>query len=412
MTILIKKIGFTFLVVLIYLFGHNLILPIKNLHDILPTHTPSQWIKTINTLTGGNFSVLSIFSLGISPWMSTLILLQVISNFERLSIKNLSLKALYRIQILVTIAIAALQGTALLYLQFEPLTRSLASWQILALLLIIITGSIFVVWLGNLNNQYGVGGSMVIIIIGIVLNAVRTLSQLPFEKILVYKNIPYLLLGLVIVYFYIWQIIAMSQAEYQIPIRRILIQQDYKQKTYLPIPLLPSGGMQFMYAMMLFSLLASFIQGLHQHWSNIGWLTYISKHLAFNDSVGLIFYLFVVALLCFSFSNLNFNTEEISKELQKSGDYILNIMPGKQTKKYLDKILFKITLVEITYSCIMLGLPLIFTAFYPKYQNYAISVTMLFILVAMSLRIIQEIRFILQYDTAPSLIKYVQKSND
>lgn len=397
---------------LIYLLGHNLILPIKNLGIIVPANTSSQWIKTINALTGGNFSMLSIFSLGISPWMSTLILWQVISSFERLSINKLSLKALYKIQILVTIAIAALQGTALLYLQFEPLTQHLANWQAGALLVILITGAIFVVWLGNLNDQYGVGGSMIIVIIGIVLNAIHTLWQLPFEKIFVYKNIPYLLLGILIIYFYIWQIIAMSQAEYRIPIRRILIQQEYKQETYLPVPLLPSGGMQFMYAMMLFSLLASFIQGLHQHFTNIAWLAYISKHLAFNNGIGLIFYLFVVALLCFSFSNLNFNTEEISKELQKSGDYILNIMPGKQTKHYLDKILFNITLVEIIYSSIMTGLPLIFTVFYPQYQNYAMSVTMLFILIAMSLRIVQEIRFIIQYDTAPSLIKYVQKNSD
>ena len=400
---------FTIFIIFIFLLGHNFILPIGNMRTSSSSDS-HQFIETINAVTGGNFSSLSIFALGISPWMSTLILWQLIRGFDDLAINKLPNKILYRLQMVVMIIIAAIQGAALLYLQFENLTNQLPKWQVFSLLLILITGSVFVVWLGNLNTQYGLGGSMIIVIIGIVLNSTRILIKLPWDKIITLRHVPYLLLAILIIYIYIWQIIAMSQAEYQIPIRRILIQQEYKQETTLPIPLLPSSGMQFMYAMMLFNLFTIFINVIHQHWEHLGWLSYINENLTFNSKIGFALYLLVIAVLCFGFSNLNFNTEDISKTLQKSGDYILHIMPGKQTKKYLDNILFRITLVEIIYSWMMTGLPLIYTMFYPKYQKYALSVTMLFILISMSLKIIQEIRFILQYDANPSIIEYVQSN--
>lgn len=84
-------------------------------------------------------------------------------------------------------------------------------------------------------------------------------------------------------------------------------------------------------------------------------------------------------------------------------------MPGKETKKYLDKILFRISIFESLYSCLMTGLPLLYTVFYPQYRQYAMAVTMMFILISMSFRIIQQARFIMQYDTTPSIIEYVQK---
>lgn len=406
---LLKKIRFTGFIILVYLLGHNLLLPIGKIQTNVQSNHSYHFITVINAITGGNFSILSVFSLGISPWMSTLILWQLVSSFENLAVNKLSAKSLYRVQLFVTMVIAAIQAAALLFLQFEFVTRQLPIWHILSLLIVLVAGSVFVVWLGNINAQFGLGGSMLIVIIGMVLSAVETLLKLPWDKILILQNTPYLLIAMVVIYFYIWQIVAMSQAEYRIPIRRILIHQDYNQDTYLPIQLLPSGGMQFMYGMILFSLLATTIQMIQHYFHKIGWLTYLSKHLTLSDGIGLILYSIVLAMLCFSFSNLNFNTEEVSKGLQKSGDYLLNIMPGEETKRYLDKVLLRITLFEIVYSCLMTGLPLIYTIFYPQYRDYAMSVTMFFILIAMSLRIIQEVRFILQYDTTPSVIEYVQK---
>ena len=407
--VLLKKIGFTFCITLIFLLGRNFILPIEGIHALLRTSKNSNFVEAINAVTGGNFATLSLFSLGISPWMSTLILWQLISSFESLPINKLSAKALYRTQMFVMMLIAALQGAALLFLQFRFLTAQQPQWKILAILFILVTGSVFVVWLGNINEAYGIGGSMFIVIIGLVLNAVTNFVTLPWHKILTWHNTPWLILVGLIIYFYIWQIVAMSQAEYQIPIRRVLIYQEYKQETTLPIPLLPSGGMQFMYGMMLFGLLTTFIQVIHQAWPKISWLKYTAQHLSFNDGIGLALYLAVTVILCFAFGNLNFNTEEISEGLQKSGDYLLNIMPGKETKKYLDKILFRISIFESLYSCLMTGLPLLYTVFYPQYRQYAMSVTMMFILISMSFRIIQQARFIMQYDTTPSIIEYVQK---
>ena len=407
--VLSKKMAFTLLITFIFLLGRNLLLPINGLRQMINPQTDDTFIEAITAITGGNFATLSLFSLGISPWMSTLILWQLIASFENLPINKLAAKYLYRIQMIVMMLIAVLQGAALLYLQFRPLTEQLSKWQVASLLFILVTGSVFVVWLGNINAVHGIGGSMFIVIVGMILNAVLNFAKLPWSHILTWHNIPWLIVAGIIVYFYIWQIVAMSQAEYQIPIRRILIHEEYKQETNLPVPLLPSSGMQFMYGMVLFGLLVTVIKVFQSLWPNIGWLTYLVNHLSFKYVEGVIFYLLVIALLCFAFGNLNFNTEEISKGLQKSGDYIPNKMPGLETKKYLDKVLFRISILESIYSGAMTGLPLLYTAFYPQYRQYAMSVTMMFILISMSFRIIQQARFIMQYDTTPSIIEYVQK---
>ena len=243
-----------------------------------------------------------------------------------------------------------------------------------------------------------------------VLNAISVLSTLPWKKILIWPNTPWIILVLILIYFYVWQIVAMSQAEYQIPIRRILIHEEYKQNTTLPIPLLPSSGMQFMYGMVLFGLLGTLFQVLQNVWPKINWIHYIASHLNYQSPIGVLFYLIVLALLCFAFGNLNFNTEEISKGLQKSGDYIPGIMPGVATKKYLDKVLFRISVFESVYSGLMTGLPLLYSVYYPQFRQYAMSVTMSFILISMSFKIIQQARFIMQYDTTPSIIEYVNKN--
>lgn len=407
---LLKRAGFTILITLIFLTGRNLLLPIYGLKQMIDTQNNSTFIEAINAVTGGNFSSLSLFSLGISPWMSTIILWQLIASFESLPVNKLAQKQLYRLQMLVMMVIAVLQGAALLYLQFRPLTEQLPKWQIFSLLLILVTGAVFVVWLGNINGEHGLGGPMFIVIIGMVLNAISVLSTLPWKKILIWHNTPWIILVLILVYFYVWQIVAMSQAEYQIPIRRILIHEEYKQNTTLPIPLLPSSGMQFMYGMVLFGLLGTLFQVLQNVWPKINWIHYIASHLNYQSHEGILFYLGVLTLLCFAFGNLNFNTEEISKGLQKSGDYIPGIMPGAATKKYLDKVLFRISVFEAIYSGLMTGLPLLYSVYYPQFRQYAMSVSMSFILISMSFTIIRQARFIMQYDTTPSIIEYVNKN--
>lgn len=85
-------------------------------------------------------------------------------------------------------------------------------------------------------------------------------------------------------------------------------------------------------------------------------------------------------------------------------------MPGAATKKYLDKVLFRISVFESVYSGLMTGLPLLYSVYYPQFQQYAMSIAMSFILISMSFKIIQQARFIMQYDTTPSIIDYVNKN--
>lgn len=407
--ILLRKIFYTLFIIFVYILGRHLVLPFS-LQDLDNVPSALSFTTALSLVTGGDFTVLSPFTLGLSPWMSTLILWQLFSSFEIFNIKKLSGKASYRLQLFIAITISAIQGAALLYLQFEHITSQLPLWQNCGLLLIIIGGSIFIVWLGNMNGEYGLGGIMILMLVGIILNAVQLVLTLDWTSIIDIHNTGYLLLAAIFIYFYVWQIVAMSQAEYQVPIRRILISQEYKQSTTLPIPLLPSGGMQFMYSMILYNLFTMLIQAISKSLPEINGLNILSKHLGFDSWIGLTLYMLVVAILCFAFGSLNFNTQEVAEGLQKSGDFLVDTMPGNATKKKLDKILFRISIVEILYSCLLSGLPLIYSLFYPQYRTYALSVTMFFILISLSLNIIRQSRFILEYNTTPSIIEYLQQN--
>ena len=207
--ILLRKIFYTLFIIFVYILGRHLVLPFS-LQDLDNVPSALSFTTALSLVTGGDFTVLSPFTLGLSPWMSTLILWQLFSSFEIFNIKKLSGKASYRLQLFIAITISAIQGAALLYLQFEHITSQLPLWQNCGLLLIIIGGSIFIVWLGNMNGEYGLGGIMILMLVGIILNAVQLVLTLDWTSIIDIHNTGYLLLAAIFIYFYVWQIVAMS----------------------------------------------------------------------------------------------------------------------------------------------------------------------------------------------------------
>ena len=165
----VKKGLTTLFLLFIYVLGSRITLPFVDLNsrDFLGGST--AYLAFSTALLGGNLRSLSLFSIGLSPWMSSMILWQLLSFSKKLNISSGAVEIQDRRKMYLTLVIALIQSLALsLNLPIQHLYSSLLVTVLNTMLLI--AGAFFLVWLSDLNAQLGVGGSVVILLSSIVLN--------------------------------------------------------------------------------------------------------------------------------------------------------------------------------------------------------------------------------------------------
>ena len=356
-----KRLCWTICFVLIYVFGSKISLPFVDLSKALNLNeSTATGLQLTSAVTGGNLRGMSIFSTGLSPWMSSMILWRMFTVSKRFNLEKTSSDIVERRKMYVTLALAIVQALAVsIYL---PLDTNLDSFLVISLnTMIMVAGTFFLVWLSDLNAALGLGSSVVIIMAGMVLYLPEDIAQI-LSKIDIPSSCYFIGLALILVFVYTAVIIEYSR--YRIPVNKLGIHNNLKSYTYLDIKLNPAGGMPFMYAMTLVSIPQYILLLILYIDSNAKWAAQLAKELVLGEPIWILLYIFMIALLSFAFSFINMNGEEIADKMMKNSEYIDSVYPGKETRKYINGIVFRLTVFGTLYIIFFTALPFLVLLWY------------------------------------------------
>ena len=391
--VFIKRVFFTMFIIAIYVLGRHILLPGYNSSIEGLGMKEGNPLASLYFLAGIDVSQISVFSLGLGPWITTMIVWQVMNLNKSWNIQSWSLKKTDFFQKMLTLFFAIVQGLAIMYTAYRGNGRFLLlvdDWLYnAAVLTTVVTGSFIIIWLSSLNTRKGVGGSTIIIISGILLQFAnqlilligQSLSSLRGGMMLAAAVIAYLLLTFVAV--------VCEKAEIRLPLNRIMLSSRYYDKSYLPIKFIPSGGMPIMYAtsvLMLFQLLVD--------WTGKRFSVKIGNVFDFTKPLSLLIYLVAIYLLAILFAYINLEPEETAKRLQRQGEYFDYIQPGKETLKVLKHYISLQANTGAIYLILYVGLPYFVHFFLPLPSFFLTLPSTLVILISMLIPLREEIRIL------------------
>ncbi len=331
----------------------------------------NQFFGILNIFSGGGLSNLSIIMLGVGPYITSSIIMQL------LTIMVPALKKIYheegeagkkkftQYSRLLTVPLAAIQGFALLaILESQNILVNLTAFDRITNLVIVIAGSMLLMWIGELVSEFGIGnGVSLIIFAGIVAALPAQVSQLLFTFDV--SQIPLYLMFLVFGVLVIAGIVLVTEAERPIPVtyaKRVRGMKTYGGgSTYLPLRVNQAGVIPIIFALSIL-LFPQMIGTFLTRFDGNAILTKISSVLMSFDQTSVLYaviYFILVFLFTYFYTAVTFDPEALSTNLQKNGAFIPGIRPGASTSEYISKVLTRITLLGASFLGFIAVLPLI-----------------------------------------------------
>ncbi|WP_410536994.1 accessory Sec system protein translocase subunit SecY2 [Streptococcus salivarius] len=362
-SIITKRVLWTLFFLFIYCLGNQLVLPFVDLKNANIFGGAIGSLAFSSAMMGGNLRSMSLFSVGLSPWMSAMILWQMFSFSKKMGLKNLPIEIQDRRRMYLALGIAIVQSLAV-SLNLPIVSGVNASLAIFMNTILLIAGTFFLVWLSDLNSLFGIGGSIVILMASMMANLPYQIMD-SIEKLGIGWDVLLPLFLFSLVFLYIAGVV--QRARYRIPINKINIHNRFKQYSYLDIMLNPAGGMPFMYAMSLVSIpqyVFMLIQFMHP---DNKWTSEAIKALTVGRPLWLVIYLVMLFVLGLAFAFVNVSGEQISERMRKSGEYIYGVYPGQETSAYINHLVLRLGFIGALYMLFMAGAPMLIILVNPDY---------------------------------------------
>lgn len=364
---IVKKGLVTLFLIFIYVLGSHLTLPFidVNSRDFLGGST--AYLAFSTALTGGNLRSLSFLSVGISPWMSSMILWQMFSFSKSLGLTSMSVEIQDRRQMYLTLFIALIQSLAI---SLNLPVQQVYSSELILLLntTLLVAGTFFSVWLTDINASNGIGGSMVILLTSMVLNIPQDLIE-AFRVVHIPTSIlvSLSLMGV----FFAYLLALVYRARYRIPVNKIGLNSRFKRYSYFEVMLNPAGGMPYMYLMSFLALPTYILLLLQTLFPANSVFSEISVKYAIGKPLWIYMYIGLLFLFSILFAFVNMSGEQIAERMKKSGEYIYGIYPGEETSRFLNRLIFRFSIIGAFFNVIMGGIPMLFVLFDEKLLKIA-----------------------------------------
>lgn len=399
-SIAVKKGLGTLFLLFIYVLGSRITLPFIDLNSRDFLGGATAYLAFSTAITGGNLRSLSIFSVGLSPWMSSMILWQMFSFSKRLNLASGSAEVQDRRKMYLTLTIALIQSLALAV--NLPIKDNYNTLLVLILnTILLIAGTFFLIWLSDINSVIGVGGSIVILLTSMIIYIPQDIVQ-SIQKLGIPMWIIEILGAMGIVFAYL--IAIFYRARYRIPVNKIGLHSRFKRYSYFDIMLNPAGGMPFMYVMSLINL-PTYLLLLLQLFDP-GNPVYQQITIQYAMGKPLWIYTYIATLFVFSiaFAFVNISGEQVAERMKKSGEYIYGIYPGEDTSKYINNLVFKFAIVGGIFNVLFAGLPMLFVLVDEQLLRVSMIPGLFMILSGMIFNIKDEIRALKLNETYKPLI--------
>ena len=407
-----KKLLYTLLIVIVFRFGSVIPAPFLDasaLSTLMDSAGSNSALGYINMLTGGAFSYASLFAMGITPYINSSIIMQLLT-IAIPALENMAKegeegrKKIATLTRYVTVVLGLIQGVAYyFYLRGQGIVEYTTGFSgVFAGLVIVLTftaGTALIMWMGEQINEKGIGnGISIILFAGIVARLPVTLGTVWQYMQLGMENAAgagqYLVLAplfLVLFLVVIWVIVFMNESERRIPVqyaKKVVGRKMYGgQSTFLPIKVAMSGVMPVIFASSILAI-PQFIQifwnptggmgrAILDAFSQTGWL-YI------------VLYFLLIVMFAYFYMSIQYNPLEMANNLRQSNGTIPGIRPGKPTADFIAKILSKVTLIGALFLAFVALIPIIYTNVTGMY-GLSLGGTSIIIIVGVALETVKQL---------------------
>lgn len=396
-----NRILFVIGVLVVYRFLSHIPVPGIPTDKLAAFFNSNQFLSLISLFSGSGLSSLSIIMLGVGPYITSTIIIQLMTMiFPKLKEMQQEggaegRKKFTQYSRMLTIPLAIIQAFSYIILlqRSDVIPSGIPPFQMLTNVAIIVAGSVLVMWLGELATEFGIGnGISTIIFAGIVATLPQMITQVQ-SSILDASQIPTIIIAGVLALLVIYFVVLVTEAERPIPVTytKQMHGGGAGVPTYLPLRLNQAGVIPIIFAIsillfpqMLLSLLTN---------TKYAWINSASVHLSElmqNTWFYAGAYFVLVVLFTFFYTSVTFDPKSISENLQKNGAFISGIRPGESTMQYLSHVVTRITLVGALFLGLIAVLPVVVHAI-TGIQALTVGGTALLIVVSVVMDTIKKV---------------------
>ena len=400
-----NKIFFTLAMLVIFKIGTYIPAPGVN-PAAFDSQQGSQGVTDLlNTFGGGALQNFSIFAMGIMPYITASIVMQllqmdIVPKFSEWAKQgDAGRKKLNNVTRYFAIVLAFIQSIGMAfqfnnYLQGQLIMdQSVISYLTIAVVLT--AGTAFLIWIGEQITQFGVGNGISIIIFGGILSSLPS-SLIQFyqqsfvgqdDTTLAWLKVIGLIVGMILLTV---GAIFVLQAIRKIPIQYAKKQSTQRlgsQATYLPLKVNSAGVIPVIFAMAFFLLPRT----LTLFFPDASWAQKVSDVANPSNNIGMIVYVILIIAFAYFYAFVQVNPEKMSDNLKKQGSYVPGIRPGEQTKKYITKVLYRLTFVGSIFLAVVAILPIIATKVMDLPQSIQVGGTSLLIVIGVAIETMKSL---------------------
>ncbi|GAJ27236.1 preprotein translocase SecY subunit [Liquorilactobacillus sucicola DSM 21376 = JCM 15457] len=403
-----EKILFTLGVLIVFRLGTYITVPGINA-KALDSVASSGLVSILNTFSGGGLTNYSILAMGVSPYITAQIVVQllqmdIVPRFVEWSKQGeVGRRKLNQATRYLTIVLAFVQSIGITAgfnaLSSLNLVNNPGVETYLSIGLILTGGSMFTTWLGDMITDRGFGnGISMIIMAGILARVPTGVHQIFTEQILeaapgdLWKGILFVVILIVAILVIVAFVTYVQQANYKIPIQYTRRLAGATESSYLPLKINVAGVIPVIFASSFIATPQTILMAFTQNHSEDTWYRVMTNIFNMQATGGMILYTVLIVLFTFFYAFVQVNPEKLAENLQKQGSYIPSVWPGKETEKYVSRLLMRLSSVGSIFLGLVSLIPLVASNIWGLDESIGLGGTSLLIVVGVALESIRQLK--------------------
>ncbi len=379
---LFARLRFVLIAIIIYRIGTHIPVPGIDPNQLAALFNQNQGtiLGLANMFSGGALERMSILALGIMPYISASIIMQLMSavtpQLEQLKKEGESgRRKISQYTRYLTVVLAIVQATGMTVgMANQGMTFNTGLLFFIIAITSLVTGAVFMMWLGEQITEKGVGnGISLLIFAGIVAGLPAAIGQSLEQARQGEINILFLLAILAFAITMIFAIVFIERGQRRITVNYAKRQQGRKmyqaQSSHLPLKVNMAGVIPAIFASSILLFPASIAQWVGSGTGSADWLQDLAVAIGPGQPLNILLFTIFIVFFCFFYTALMFNPQEVAENLKRSGAFVPGIRPGQQTANYIDGVLTRLTIFGSAYIAIVCLIPqfLVVTANVPFY---------------------------------------------
>ena len=402
-----QRLLYTLMILVVFRIGTHITVPGVNASAIV-TFANSGFFGILNTFSGGALSNFSIFSMGVSPYITASIVVQLLqmdilptfvewSKQGEVGRRKLNTATRY-----LTIVIGFFQAFAIsfgfnAYANYGLINNPGISTYLL-IALVLTAGTMFVTWLGDMITVNGISnGVSIIIFAGIVARMPHDIYEFYVNQLQgkadeeLYRAYGFTAALAVAIILVVMLVVYIEQAQRRLPISYSKRPTGANEASWLPLKINSAGVIPVIFASSFIALPQTVLSAVHGQYSEESWYQVATNIFDYQKPAGASLYIFLIVVFTYFYAFVQVNPEKVAENLQKQGGYILSVRPGKDTEHYISGMLLRLSTVGALYLGGISLLPMIAAALWNLPRGLMLGGTNLLIVVGVALEISRQI---------------------